>query len=134
MSRVSKRFRALCVNPQLLRQLDVSPATASDASLRSLQKWLAANAQHATSLRLDTRTEANPDLVVRCLETCCGAAPLQQLTVDSAYLPSLSWLLQVRSTLHTLDLDVSCLTRPTIDVLLQRLSLQAPALGSVYAL
>ena len=49
MSLVSKRFHALCLAPQLNREVFVQPRHAPDASLRSLNLWMARHGQHLTN-------------------------------------------------------------------------------------
>ena len=121
---VCERFRTLCLDPQLLRELDVDfkGAVPSLRQLRSLPTWLAANAHHATSLKLSVGNDAEAAAIKRCLATSCATAPLQQLTIRSPELPSFKWLLKVRSTLRTLEVDFYCSSSFFIDVPLQQLS------------
>ena len=111
MSLVSKRFRALCLAPQLVKEVSLClrwNLTAPDASLRSLHCWMAANAQHLTSFTLalsDLIQVVDPILVMGCLATCCAMAPLEEMNLyfrRGQNPTSLAWLLSVRSTLTRL--------------------------------
>ena len=123
MPLVCRRFRALSLAPQLLRELAINMWTPTAAKLRSLQRWLTANAHHAASLTLSMDDNADAAAIKHCLAKSCAAAPLQQLTVTSRELPSLRWLRPVRSTLRTLELSFYCSSSFFIDVPLQQLSM-----------
>ena len=127
MSLVSKRFRALCLAPQLIREVSLSLYHKHDvhATLRSLNHWLAFNAQHVHDMHLDITLPADravdSGLVVGCLATCCTAAPLKKLALSfrtQENPPTLAWLMTVRCTLADLYLSLS--NAVTIDTPLQQ--------------
>ena len=135
VSLVSQRFRALCLDPLLTREVSIAlyDQTDLDATLRSLHSWLAVNAQHLTSFSMDVEGAVDPALFMGCLIACCAAAPLVKLRVAidvDMGMPTLAWLLSVRSTLRQLELNMRldepfCLL--TIDTPLQ----QCTALASL---
>jgi len=101
-SLVCKRFNALCLAPQLLRTVDVSPAQAAAVlpRLRALAAFLAAHGQHIQRLSVDVsmasliqRGEALAFLGAG-LEACGGAgSSLRQLDVACwGSLPTSDWL------------------------------------------
>ena len=108
VSLLSKRFRALCLDSLLIREVSISLAqqTSPEATLRSLHRWLAVNAQHLRSFDMNMYSAADPALLMGCLAACCAAAPLETLllSLGSEPLPTLAWLLSVCSTLSRLEL------------------------------
>ena len=127
MSLVSKRFHALCLAPQLTKEVSFALFRQSDCAttLRSLHCWMALNAQHLAIFNVTIRNAVDPGLLMGCLTACCVAAPLETLLLSlgkecTEPLPTLAWLLSARSTLSRLELRLYPSTRPlAIDVPLQ---------------
>ena len=123
---VSKRFRALCLALQLAKEvnLTIDLQADRDAALSSLLHWLGMNSLHLTTFSLDICKDANPTLIMGCLTACCAAAPVEELTVDiktDAQLPTLAWLVRVRSTLRVLCIELPLTGAPlTVDMPLQQ--------------
>ena len=114
MSLVSKRFRALCLAPQLTREVSFALNQQTDCASTqcSLQCWMAANAQHLAGFSMSIRTDVDLGLVTACLSACCAVAPLEELKLQlgdecTKPLSNLAWLLSARSTLRRLELDLS---------------------------
>ena len=114
---VSKRFRALCLAPQLLHSLDVSVGGSADSVLQrsaALLQLLTAHAAHVEELVLDIEPVADEGdegagqlsdsqqqelaaNVAGALTACAAAGVLQRLTVGAeTLLPSLAWLPALR--------------------------------------
>ena len=129
VSLVSKRFRTLCLAPQLVREVSVFIRSEDNAEvrLRSLRDWLAANSPPVVNFVLDSSrhemTVTQFYILLDCLSRCCLVAPLQQLSVHFGYgsrtLTTLAWLLPVQGTLRQLSLVISN-TPVAIDVPLQQ--------------
>ena len=129
VSLVSKRFHALCLAPQLVKEVSVDFRSEDtiDARLRSLCTWLASNAPPIVKFSVYCHTDkAQHLLLMDCLTALCAAAPLQQLAVTyfsgnlSLPLSLAAWLQPVHATLRQLDLTPFSSARVVIGIPLQQ--------------
>ncbi len=118
MALVNKRLRGLCLEPQLLGELEVTISGGSGGCAavvqrtRSLLGLLIGYGRHVCQLDLDVRLpEDAPEqhwqevaaLVSSCLAACATAGQLQELRISEATpLGSTAWLSGLTS-LHTLS-------------------------------
>lgn len=123
MALVNQRLRGLCLEPQLLGELEVTISGGGGGSAavvqrtRSLLGLLIACGRHVRKLDLDVRlAEDAPEqhrlevaaLVSSCLAACATAGQLQELRISEATpLGSTAWL-QGLTNLHTLSALGEC--------------------------
>ena len=119
MALVSRRFRSLCLAPELLIEIECH-CHSHDVNelLKSFLTFLEQHGRHIHGFTLcvparDYKDLPDLGLILACLITCCTASPLEKLFLSvedvggfmpDNGIPTRAWLLPARSTLYELAL------------------------------